>query len=187
PASRQTDLSHFLKASESDSDDEEGDARSAPAKAVPQTPQAAQRDRWRRWLIRGFVFALIIGTAAFLLRSYVVQPYYIPSESMEPTLHGCTGCNDDHVLVDKISYRAHDVREGDIVVFHRPKGDQSPESVLIKRVIALAGDDVQLKKGHVFVNGLELNEPYVNKNCGSAPTQPLTSTTHWSVPNGDVF
>jgi signal peptidase I len=103
-------------------------------------------------------------------------------------LHGCPGCNDDHVLVDKISYRAHDVRMGDIVVFHRPKdAGYIPEKVLIKRVVGLPGDVVQLKKGRVFVNGLVLDEPYVNKHCGSEPTKPLTSTAKWKVPGNDVF
>ena len=41
---------------------------------------------------------------------------------MEPTLHGCPGCNNDHVLVEKLSYRFHDVQAGDVVVFNRPTG-----------------------------------------------------------------
>jgi len=44
------------------------------------------------------------AVAAVLLRTYVAAPYYIPSVSMEPTLHGCKGCNNDHVLVGKLSY-----------------------------------------------------------------------------------
>jgi signal peptidase I len=107
---------------------------------------------------------------------------------MEPTLHGCAGCTDDHVLVDKISYRAHDVRSGDIVVFHRPaNATDIPEKVLIKRVVALPGDVIELKKGRVYVNGLLLDEPYVNKKCGTRPTQPLTATSEWKVPGNDVF
>jgi signal peptidase I len=177
---RQSDLSRFLKSAESEADDEEGDAASP-------TQRPTRRDRWRRLSIWTFVWLVIAALAALLLRSYVIQPYYIPSESMEPTLHGCTGCSDDHVLVDKISYRLHDVRSGDIVVFHKPKGDPSPEKVLIKRVVALPGDTLQLKQGHVYVNGLLLPESYVNKKCGPEPTQPLTSTTRWTIPEGDVF
>ena len=92
---------------------------------------------WRRFLIRSFIIIVIAGVAAILLRTFIVQPYYIPSASMEPTLHGCSGCNDDHVLVDKISYRAHGPRARDIVVFNRPPRASVPEKVLIKRVIAL--------------------------------------------------
>lgn len=132
------------------------------------------------------VVAIAIG-AAVLLRIYVVQPYYIPSESMEPTLHGCANCNDDRVLVDKLSYRAHDASSNDIVVFHRPAGDPSPENVLIKRVVALPDDTVSLKKGDVYVNGLHVSEPYLNKKCGPHPSKPLTSKSVWKVPSGSVF
>ena len=109
-----------------------------------------------------------------LLRTYVVAPYYIPSESMEPTLHGCTGCNDDHVLVDKFSYRLHDPHQSDIVVFTRPPAAQTTDHVLIKRVIGLPGDRVVLKHGNVYINGKRLKEPYVRKACGPHPTRPET-------------
>jgi signal peptidase I len=131
---------------------------------------------------------MIAAIAAVLLRAFVVQPYYIPSASMEPTLHGCGGCNDDHVLVDKLSYRAHDIREGDIIVFHRPPNAPNiPDKVLIKRVIGLPGDVVELKKGRVYVNGLVLDEPYVNEQCGANATVPLNGTSKWKVPGNDVF
>ena len=145
----------------------------------------------RRALVRTFVILLIAGIATWLLRAFVVQPFYIPSESMEPTLHGCHGCSDDHVLVDKISYRAHDVRAGDIVVFHRSAAAAAAgitDKVLIKRVVALSGDVVELKRGKVYVNGLVLDEPYLNKACGPNPTAALIpGHTKWTVPGGDVF
>jgi signal peptidase I len=175
------DISRFLRNAEA----EQGRGTSAGTKAK-RGPVVS--DRSRRWLVRTVIVVVIAAVAAVLLRAFVVQPYYIPSASMEPTLHGCTGCNDDHVLVDKISYRAHDVRQGDIVVFHRPAdAAYIPEKVLIKRVIALPGDVVELKQGRVFVNGLVLDEPYVNKACGSRPTSPLTTTTRWKIPGNDVF
>jgi signal peptidase I len=133
------------------------------------------------------VIGAIVAATVVLLRTFVVQPYYIPSESMEPTLHGCKGCNDDHVLVDKISYRAHDVHPGDIVVFHRPKNASTDEAILIKRVIATAGDVLQLRQGEVLVDGRRLDEPYLDKGCGPRSTHPLTSRTRWKIPSGDVF
>jgi signal peptidase I len=131
------------------------------------------------------VAVLAAGTVA--LRMFVVQPFFIPSASMEPTLHGCPGCDDDHILVDKISYRLHDVHTGDIVVFDRPAGDTSPDTVLVKRVVARGGDDVQLKGGQVYVNGAAAPESHVNLRCGPAPTQPLTGTSAWQVPRHEVF
>lgn len=137
--------------------------------------------------MRGFIVAFIMVGLALLLRLFVVQPYYIPSASMEPTLHGCAGCNDDHVLVDKISYRAHDVRANDIVVFDRPKGVNVPETVLIKRVIALAGDRISATKGQVFVNGLRLDEPYLDRDRSCYAHSPIENFTARTVPAGDVF
>jgi signal peptidase I len=125
---------------------------------------------WRRFLIRSFIIIVIAGIAAILLRTFVVQPYYIPSESMEPTLHGCSGCTDDHVLVDKISYRAHGPRVRDIVVFDRPKDANVPDKVLIKRVIALGGDTIAMRAGTVFVNGQRIAEPYLNADHSCYPT-----------------
>ncbi len=102
-----------------------------------------------------------------MLRTYVVQSYRIPSGSMEKTLHGCTPhCNDDRVLVDKLSYKLHAIHRHDIVVF-KATGNWvavvgGPEDI-IKRVIGLPGDTVQCcdAQGRVDVNGVSQIEPYV--------------------------
>lgn len=198
----QPDISRFLTASESQPGDDKkqndaanndnadnGDAdlkddgKKGKRKGRRKVFGKSHSKLWRR-LFRLLIVVAVVALGVVLLRVYVVQPYYIPSESMEPTLHGCANCNDDRILVDKLSY---DASEGDIVVFARPKGDSSPEKVLIKRVIGLPGDVVQLKKGVVYINGLAIDEPYVNKKCGSAPTRPLNGKSRWSVPRGDVF
>jgi signal peptidase I len=143
--------------------------------------------RWRRSLIRTGITLLIVAIAATVLRLFVVQPYYIPSESMEPTLHGCTGCNDDHVLVDKISYRIHAPKQGDIVVFHRPADvspDVVPEHVLIKRIVAVGGDQIQIKDGQVIVDNRILEEDYVNHDHSCYA---LLNYAERTIPQGDVF
>ena len=71
-------------------------------------------------LARLLLVVTLAALAAMPLRAYVIMPYYIPSASMEPTLHGCQGCNNDRVLVDKLAYHLHDVHRGDVVVFDRP-------------------------------------------------------------------
>jgi len=108
-------------------------------------------------------WALVVVGAilvAFVVKTTLVQAFRIPSESMEPTL--LVG---DRVLVNKLSYRLHDVNRGDVVVFTRPAnlsgGTNEPED-LIKRVIGLPGDTVQTKDGDVYVNGRELDEPYLS-------------------------
>jgi signal peptidase I len=121
--------------------------------------------RWGRRLVAVLVVCAVGATAALLLRTFVVAPYIIPSASMEPTLHGCTGCNDDRVLVNKLSYRFHGIHRGDVVVFHRPKTWQVSDKVLIKRVIGLPGDVLTTRRGTVYVDGLQLAEPYVNPRC----------------------
>jgi signal peptidase I len=63
------------------------------------------------------IFAVLI---AVLLKTYVVQPFFIPSASMERTLHGCPGCQGDRILVNKVVYDMRDPHPGDIVVFHAP-------------------------------------------------------------------
>jgi len=138
------------------------------------------------------IILVIAALAALGVRTYVVAPYYIPSQSMEPTLYGCPGCNNDHVLVDKLSYHLHSVHRGDIVVFNRPTSWQVSEHVLIKRVIGLPGDVLSVKGGTLYVNGQELSEPYLNKNCGKMANfadspNDSTATTLPPVPKGDVF
>ncbi|GAA3226158.1 signal peptidase I [Actinocorallia longicatena] len=98
---------------------------------------------------------------ALLIRTFLVQSFYIPSGSMEKTLHGCEDCSRDRVLVEKVTYRFTDPSRGDIIVFHGT-GDW-PREDLIKRVIGTPGDVVECcdTQGRVTVNGKPLNEPYV--------------------------
>lgn len=140
-----------------------------------------------RRVVRIAVLLAIAAVAALVLRIFVVAPYYIPSGSMEPTLHGCAHCNDDHILIDKISYRFHAPQVGDIVVFNRPPQVKLPDPVLVKRVIGLPGDHLVLRRGLVYIDGKRLREPYLNKKCGPRPTRPTNGRSHWTIPRGDVF
>jgi signal peptidase I len=162
--------------------------RRADIRGATAKPRRGGGPAWLRFAI---VVVLAIGVA-FGLRTYVVAPYYIPSQSMEPTLHGCTPhCNNDHVLVDKLSYHLHSVHRGDVVVFNLPKTWHGiNDKVLIKRVIGLPGDVLTLKNGDVYVNGQQLQEPYV-KDCGGVTTTlgpaNTTITTTAKVPPGQLF
>lgn len=115
---------------------------------------------------------VILGVAllaAFLIRAYLVQAFYIPSASMEDTLQ-----IGDRVLVNKLSYRLHDVNHGDIIVFDDPNNVQENGRVreLIKRVIALPGDTVEARGGQVFVNNKPVDEPYIKKGTVTADFGP---------------
>ena len=142
------------------------------------------RSFWREIPIL-IVVALLLS---FLLQTFIARVYLIPSESMEPTLHGCPGCTGDRIVVEKISYRFGDPKPGDVVVFRGPEswsegysstrsdnvvvrglqevgslvGVVPPdENDLVKRVIATGGQTVECcdDQGRVLVDGKPLDEP----------------------------
>jgi signal peptidase I len=101
------------------------------------------------------VSALLI---ALLIKTFLFQAFYIPSESMVPALE-----KHDRVLVNKLSYKLHPVHRGDIVVFKAPPGVDPSVKDLVKRVIALPNETIAGRDGHVFINGKRLSEPYLPK------------------------
>jgi signal peptidase I len=96
---------------------------------------------------------------AFVIKTFLLQAFYIPSLSMAPTLK-----INDRVLVNKLSYDLHDVHRGDVVVFESPPNDGSATKDLIKRVVGLPGETVEARDGHVVINGQVLNEPYLDRD-----------------------
>ncbi|MGH9181469.1 MAG: signal peptidase I, partial [Acidimicrobiales bacterium] len=111
------------------------------------------------WLKTAVEWVLIVGSAllaAFLIKTFLLQAFYIPSPSMEPTLNV-----QDRILVNKLSYRLHDVKRGDIVVFERPPTEFGAVRDLVKRVIALPGETVEGRDGVIFIDGEALPEPYL--------------------------
>jgi signal peptidase I len=140
-------------------------------------------------IILAFVIAL-------LLKTFLVQAFYIPSGSMEPTLQG----PGDRILVQKISYYFHDPQRGDIIVFEDPSPTTEPDRGVVggffhwmfqglggkpdnedfvKRVIGLPGDTVWAQGGSVYVNGTKLEEPYLTQQTADFP--------HTEVPAGSLF
>lgn len=137
----------------------------------------------------GFIATVIaIIVLAFALRSFVFQPYEIPSSSMETTI--MTG---DILFAEKVSYCFSEPEQGDIVTFTEPElltANGSLESddsrTLIKRVIAVGGQQVDLRNGVVYVDGVALDEPYT----GGKPSYPLGATTvtyPYTVPDGCIW
>jgi signal peptidase I len=124
------------------------------------------------------VLLLVAFVLALVIKTFLLQAFYIPSESMQPTLE--VG---DRVLVNKVVYHLHPPRRGDIVVFADPNPEPepdrspvsavwswlteglgvstSPEKDFIKRVIGLPGETVEIKRGEVFIDGERLDEPYL--------------------------
>jgi signal peptidase I len=128
-----------------------------PDDAVPARNGAATgaKPPWRA--IREWLTVLVVALgAAVLIRVFVFQQYYIDGPSMEHTLEP-----HDRVLVNKLSYRLHDVNRGDVVVFDR-LSDGTQHDDLIKRVIGLPGETVSIENCVVFIDGNELEEPYLS-------------------------
>lgn len=147
---------------------------------------------------------VIVGAAliAFLLKLLVAQAFFIPSSSMTPQL-----LVSDRVLVSKLSYRLHEPRRGDIVVFDCPPAECGEDSgdggrgpghlvksfgegvgvvqpstqEFIKRVVALPGETVESRQGQVYVDGRRLVEPYLPPSTVTAGLVPTT------VPPGHLF
>ena len=111
----------------------------------------------RDWFL---VVVLALG-AALLVRVYVLQQFYISGPSMETTLFG-----NNRVLVNKLSYRMHDIHRGDVVVFDRVTTSDGTVSHddLIKRVIAVPGDTIEIKNCIVIINSKPTVEPYLDKD-----------------------
>ena len=111
---------------------------------------------------------ILLGVAivvAILVRAFVLQTFYIPSESMEHTLN-----INDRVLVNKLVYDFRDPRRGEIVVFTAPQEWKSDptETDFIKRVIGIGGDHVKCcVGGKITINGKVLDEPYLNADDGA--------------------
>ncbi|HEX7323161.1 MAG TPA: signal peptidase I [Mycobacterium sp.] len=156
-------------------------------------PAAAEQppvEKKRTALQESAILVTIAVVLYYLTLTFVARPYLIPSESMEPTLHGCSGCVGDRIVVDKLSYRFTSPQPGDVVVFRGPPpwslgyrsirshntavrwvqnalsfvGFVPPdENDLVKRIIAVGGQTVQCRDDTgLTVDGKPLKEPYLN-------------------------
>ncbi len=132
---------------------------------------------------------LVIGGAillAVIVKMVLLQAFYIPSASMYPTLQ-----KGDRVLVNKISYKLHDVNRGDVVVFERPPSETATNIPdLIKRVVGLPGEQIVIEGGRVYIDGQLLDEPYLPEGVTTtAENAPLKCAREAPcvVPEGDVW
>lgn len=169
--------------------------------------EAVSDEAPKEWSAKRVIIAVITSETVVLLSialviyyvmlTFVARPYLIPSESMEPTLHGCDGCTGDRIMVDKLTYRFSDPEPGDVVVFKGPPswsvGYQSirsdntairymqnvlsfigfvppDENDLVKRIIAVGGQTVECRiDTGLTVDGKRLDEPYLNYDVMQVP------------------
>ncbi|MDQ1392828.1 MAG: signal peptidase [Acidimicrobiaceae bacterium] len=145
----------------------------------PTRPTGHARKGGSARAIAEWVVILVAAlTVAIVVKTFLIQAFYIPSGSMEPTLKP-----GDRVLVNKLSYDLHSIHRGDIVVFKRPPSEADDPTIkdLIKRVIGLPGDQIEGRDGLVYINGQLLKEPYLPAGTVT------TSLPLMTVPAGQYF
>jgi signal peptidase I len=146
---------------------EGGGAHGFDSTLVTERASRRKRRRHHSGARQAIEWVILIGAAlaiALLIKTFLFQAFYIPSASMVPTLK-----EHDRVLVNKLSYKVHDVHRGDIVVFTKPKSEQSDIHDLVKRVIGLPGETVEGRDGHIYIDGKLLKEPYLKQAAVGAP------------------
>jgi signal peptidase I len=165
----------------------------SPSETAVETGESESREepKKKRGALREAAILVTIAIVLYyVMLTFVARPYLIPSESMEPTLHGCTGCVGDRIMVDKLTYRFSTPQPGDVIVFKGPPnwnigyksirsqntavrwvqdalsfiGFVPPdENDLVKRVIAVGGQTVECRANTgLTVDGKRLDEPYLD-------------------------
>ncbi len=147
--------------------------QSLPVRAVTGDEPPKERRQGLEWIV------LVVASlaVALIVRAFLIQAFYIPSESMLPTLH-----KDDRVLVNKLSYRLHNVHRGDVIVFKAPPGASTSEvKDLIKRVVGLPGETIEGRAGEIYIDGKPLAEPYLPEEVRSRefPAEKVPPHAFW--------
>jgi signal peptidase I len=163
-------------------------AEGAPAEA--SKPPKRMQGVLRKVVMWVAIVVVLLVVLYYVILTFVARPYLTPSESMEPTLHGCNGCTGDRIMVDKVTYRFSTPQPGDVIVFKGPPnwnvgyksirskntavrwvqnalsfvGFVPPdENDLVKRVIATGGQTVECRADTgLTVDGKPLNEPFLD-------------------------
>ncbi len=171
--------------------DEAEDSAPAVQSDSDTEPGGEQEPKKKHGALReGAILVTIALVLYYVMLTFIARPYLIPSESMEPTLHGCPGCVGDRIMVDKLTYRFSEPEPGDVVVFKGPPNwnigyksirSDNPaikfvqdalsfvgfvppdENDLVKRIIAVGGQTVQCRADTgLTVDGRKLVEPYLD-------------------------
>jgi signal peptidase I len=170
----------LLAAEHADPDDDIGGLDNLDEDLQVDDDTAEQSEIGRHRALADWAVVIVVALlVAFLVRTFVLAHFAVDGPSMLSTLH-----DGDRVLVNKLSYRLHDPNRGDVVVLHQSAG--ASERDLIKRVIALPGETIEVRRCEVLIDGQTLEEPYLDPEvvtpgrCGGdlAPVR---------IPAGHVF
>lgn len=169
---------------------------------VESTEESTPEEEPRSFLSELPFLLLAALVVAVLIKTFIIQPFYIPSGSMIPTL-----LVDDRVMVSKLSYAWGDVERGDVVVFENPyapedEDESFPERAvratlealgirtsanddLIKRVVALGGETIEISDNQVLIDGVAIDEPYLRDGVRMADFGPRVLTADELFVMGD--
>ncbi|MCV7153742.1 signal peptidase I [Mycolicibacterium pyrenivorans] len=177
----------------SESDDSSAERTLEAPESGDEQQDEQQPAKKKRGAVREAAILITIALVLYyVMLTFIARPYLIPSESMQPTLHGCNGCVGDRIMVDKMTYRFSSPEPGDVVVFKGPpnwsigyksiRSDNTAvrwvqnalsfvgfvppdENDLVKRIIAVGGQTVQCRaETGLTVDGKPLDEPYLDPN-----------------------
>jgi signal peptidase I len=171
-----------------------------PAPAAPATFTSGSEKRHRRFIGSTPFLVLVALVIAIVVKSFLVQAFYIPSASMEPTLD-----IGDRVFVNKLAYDIGDIGRGDVIVFENPNpgavpdrgildgflhwlgegiGFAQPEDEdIIKRVIGLPGETLEIRDNVVYIDGEPIDEPYLT----AAAIRHNGDFAQTTIPEGSLF
>jgi signal peptidase I len=153
----------------------------SPAEVVEEPEEQPRKKRsGTRQVVEWLLLVAAALALALLIKTFLFQAFYIPSESMVPTLE-----KNDRVLVNKLSYKLHDVHRGDLVVFTAPPGEEADVKDLVKRVVGLPGDKVSFHNGSVYIDDKKLDEGYLpdgvvtTATCGVPDEVTVPADHYW--------
>jgi len=141
--------------------------------AADPSPTKTSRPGWIGDILRDLIGTIVPAIViALLIHAFLAQATRVFGQSMQPNLH-----TNERLVIEKVSYRFHGPRRGDVVVLHDPSGGSE---LLIKRVIGLPGERVTIADGRVFIDGTPLDEPYLDQDTQGGGRS-------WLVPPLHVF
>lgn len=136
------------------------------------------RNLWLFFL--DFLETIVVSLAIFaVVYIFIFQPHQVDGKSMEPNFH-----NAEYILTDKLSYRIHTPKRGDVVVFHSPQDERVD---FIKRILGVPGDTIKVQGGYIYLNGVKLEEEYVNEPGQVIGGRFLHENVQIEVPPGEYF
>ncbi|MEE8638228.1 MAG: signal peptidase I, partial [Candidatus Margulisiibacteriota bacterium] len=122
---------------------------------MSEVPQQKSQSRLKHWLFDWAETILVAFVLALIIRAFFAQVFWIPSGSMEPTLE-----INDRIVVNKVVYHFREPDRQEVVVFRQVAPEGSPKRDIIKRVMGLPGEELEIKDGIVHINGQAVEETH---------------------------